>query len=47
MESTLREKIATLPEDLRVLPGHGDETVMRQELLSNSYLKAAMEGRLQ
>ena len=47
MESTLREKIATLPEDLRVLPGHGDETVMKQEFLSNSYLKAAMEGRLQ
>jgi glyoxylase-like metal-dependent hydrolase (beta-lactamase superfamily II) len=47
MESTLREKIATLSEDLRVLPGHGDETVMKQELHSNTYLRAAMEGRLQ
>jgi glyoxylase-like metal-dependent hydrolase (beta-lactamase superfamily II) len=47
MESTLREKIATLSEDLRVLPGHGDETVMKHELRSNTYLRAAMEGRLQ
>lgn len=46
MERSLREKIATMPEQLRVLPGHGDETTMKAELLENSYLKAAMEGRL-
>lgn len=47
MENSLREKISTLPEDLRVLPGHGDETIMKTELRNNAFLKAAMEGRLQ
>jgi glyoxylase-like metal-dependent hydrolase (beta-lactamase superfamily II) len=46
MEITLREKIATLPPHLRVLPGHGDESRMDVELKSNQYLLAAMQGRL-
>lgn len=46
MEATLREKIATLPDHLRVLPGHGDESRIGQELKSNQYLLAAIQGRL-
>jgi len=46
MERSLREKIATLPGELRVLPGHGDETSIVSELKSNPYLQAAIEGRL-
>lgn len=46
MERTLREKICTLPADLRVLTGHGDETTIGNELRTNSYLRAAMERRL-
>lgn len=46
MERTLREKIANLPGELRVLPGHGDETTMKDEFKSNPYLQAAIEGRL-
>lgn len=46
MERSLREKISTLAPELRVLPGHGDETTIASELRSNPYLQAAMEGRL-
>lgn len=46
MELSLREKISTLSEELRVLPGHGDETTIGIELKTNPYLKAAMDGRL-
>ena len=46
MERTLRDKIATLPADLRVLTGHGEETNIGEELRTNRYLKAALEGRL-
>lgn len=46
MERSLREKIAPLSEQLVVLPGHGDQTVLGHELRTNSYLKAAQEGRL-
>lgn len=46
MERSLREKIAILPGELRVLPGHGDETSMASELKNNLHLKAATEGRL-
>jgi glyoxylase-like metal-dependent hydrolase (beta-lactamase superfamily II) len=46
MERTLREKICTLPPDLRVLTGHGDETSVGEELRTNRYVKAAQEGRL-
>jgi len=44
MQISLREKIAVLPGDLAVLPGHGDPTTIAQELRSNPYLKAAVEG---
>ncbi|MFM1937216.1 MAG: hypothetical protein RLZZ320_74 [Actinomycetota bacterium] len=46
MERSLREKIATLSGELRVLPGHGDETSLISELKNNPYLQAAIEGRL-
>lgn len=46
MERSLREKIATLPEDLEVLPGHGERTTIREELRNNSYLTAALQGKL-
>ena len=46
MERSLREKIAPLPEHLRVLPGHGNETRMERELKENPYLIEAMKGRL-
>lgn len=46
MERTLREKIIPLPDDLRVLPGHGRSTTIGRERVSNPYLQAAQEGRL-
>lgn len=46
MESSLREKIATLPPHLRVLPGHGHETRIERELKENPFLRKAIEGRL-
>ena len=39
MENTLRKKILTLPDAMRVLPGHGAETTIGQERRSNPYLK--------
>ena len=47
MERSLREKISTLPEELEVLPGHGERTTIREELRSNSFLKAALNGKLE
>jgi hydroxyacylglutathione hydrolase len=46
MERTLREKIATQPGHLEVLPGHGERTRMEFEITSNPYIKAALQGRL-
>jgi glyoxylase-like metal-dependent hydrolase (beta-lactamase superfamily II) len=46
MESSLREKIAVLPDELQVLPGHGRTTTIGAERGSNPFLRAAMEGRL-
>jgi len=46
MERTLREKIATLPGHLEVLPGHGEKSRMEDEIRNNPYILAAMEGRL-
>lgn len=34
---SMRERIMTLPEDTRVLPGHGPETTIRQERLTNPF----------
>ena len=39
MENTLRKKILTLPDQLRVLPGHGPETTIGHERRVNPYLK--------
>lgn len=46
MEESLREKILTLPEDLKLLPGHGPVSRLEIEFNMNPYLKAAAEGRL-
>jgi glyoxylase-like metal-dependent hydrolase (beta-lactamase superfamily II) len=46
MERSLREKIAPLPDHLRVLPGHGRTSTIGAERAGNSFLRAAMEGRL-
>lgn len=46
MERSLREKIAPLPDYLRVLPGHGRTSTIGAERVGNPYLRAAMEGRL-
>lgn len=40
------KKIAPLPPHLRVLPGHGDESRMDEEMKSNQYLLSAIQGRL-
>lgn len=46
MASTLRDRIAPLPDEFRVLPGHGPMTDMASERAHNAYLRAAVEGRL-
>lgn len=46
MERSLREKILPLPDELKVLPGHGRTTTIGAERRSNPFLRAAMEGRL-
>jgi len=38
MEYTLREKILTLPDELKVYPGHGPATVMGVEKRTNPFL---------
>lgn len=38
MKESLKEKVLTLPDHLRVLPGHGDETTIGAERTSNPYL---------
>ncbi len=45
MEITLQKKIWPLSDDLRVLPGHGRETTIGDERLSNPYLKSAGRKR--
>ncbi len=39
MQETLKKKVVTLPDDIRVLPGHGDETTIKYERKNNPYLK--------
>ena len=46
MERSLREKISPLPDQLRVLPGHGRTSTIGAERANNPFLRAAMEGRL-
>lgn len=38
MRISLTEKVLTLPDDVRVLPGHGDETTIGAERISNPFL---------
>jgi glyoxylase-like metal-dependent hydrolase (beta-lactamase superfamily II) len=40
MEETLRKKVVTLSDHLRVLPGHGPDTTMAHEKKHNPYLKS-------
>ncbi|MEM7681486.1 MAG: MBL fold metallo-hydrolase [Planctomycetota bacterium] len=35
---SIREQLLTLPDDTRILPGHGPETTVGQERLTNPYL---------
>jgi glyoxylase-like metal-dependent hydrolase (beta-lactamase superfamily II) len=39
MQKTLKNKVLTLSDDIRVLPGHGDETTIKYERKTNPYLK--------
>ncbi len=39
MRNTLKSKVLTLNDDLRVLPGHGGETTIKYERKTNPYLK--------
>lgn len=46
MAESLRQKVLTLPDDYQVLPGHGPQTTIGRERVSNPYLIAASEGSL-
>lgn len=46
MQETLMHKIWPLADELRVLPGHGDETTIGAERSHNQYLQAAARGKL-
>ena len=39
LEKSIREKIFTLPRDVRVLPGHGSGTTVGDEIDSNPYVR--------
>jgi glyoxylase-like metal-dependent hydrolase (beta-lactamase superfamily II) len=40
LESSIRTQIYTLPADTRLLPGHGPETTVGQEMTSNPFVAA-------
>jgi len=44
MMATLTKKVLPLSDDLRVLPGHGDETTIKWERKNNPYLKELQRG---
>lgn len=39
MKNTLKKKVLTLNDEIRVLPGHGGETTIKYERKTNPYLK--------
>lgn len=39
LEKSIQDKLYTLPEDTVVYPGHGPETTIRQEKLSNPFVR--------
>ena len=39
MTNTLKKKVLTLDDEIRVLPGHGEETTIKYERKTNPYLK--------
>jgi hydroxyacylglutathione hydrolase len=39
MRHTLKKKVLTLDDEIRVLPGHGNETTIKYERKTNPYLK--------
>lgn len=43
MLRSLREKVLTLPEDIAVLPGHGEQTSIARERATNPFLLALMD----
>lgn len=45
MRKTLMTKILPLSDDIRVLPGHGQETAIKLERKNNPYLKELSQGR--
>jgi glyoxylase-like metal-dependent hydrolase (beta-lactamase superfamily II) len=45
MRKTLMTKILPLSDDIRVLPGHGQETTIKLERKNNPYLKELSQGR--
>jgi glyoxylase-like metal-dependent hydrolase (beta-lactamase superfamily II) len=44
MDATLTNKVLTLPDNLRVLPGHGDETEIGIEKVTNPFLLSLNPG---
>lgn len=45
MLRTLAEKVLTLPDDVVVLPGHGEQTTIGRERASNPFLTGLPSGR--
>jgi len=41
IETSIRRKIYSLPEGLRVIPGHGDETTVGREMRGNPFVRPA------
>jgi glyoxylase-like metal-dependent hydrolase (beta-lactamase superfamily II) len=47
MLTTLREKVLTLPDDVAVLPGHGEQTSLGRERATNPFLLELTGGPVQ
>jgi len=44
MLATLRDKVLTLPDDIAVLPGHGEQTSIGRERATNPFLLDVADG---